>query len=151
LDAAHRLLKGGPNPIQECIMKSLTSLFVVTAFVLAGCSGAPGSDEPTQETAADTSDLKGGVTLRNGADRTIGNAPDTLKISVAAADAQATITDSNLATCTVKVNEAASTPRKTVFDFTGDYQIDSGWNGCTIEFSATGYKATLMVGIVVDD
>ena len=135
-------------------MKSIYFVLLAAALVLGGCSGAGGDETaPDQDVeASNASELSTrGIILRNGAVRTLDNGPDTLKVTASAGSAKAKVIDSSLATCTVTVDHGASTTKKTVFKIDIEYEVDDGWNGCTIDFSAPGYKSTLEVGLNVDD
>jgi hypothetical protein len=92
-----------------------------------------------------------GITLANGADETVEDGPNSLRIIVPAGTASATVSDSSLANCEAKKNAALSNTTRTVFDLSLEYESDDGWNGCTFDFSASGYHATLSAGFSIDD
>jgi hypothetical protein len=118
----------------------------------AGCAADTSADPANEAAASDAAELKsGGITLHNNGDRTVGTGPLSLHVTAAAGNVTAKVTDSPLANCTITHNASASTTKKTVFDIAIDYQDDDGWNGCTIEFKATGYKSRLDVGETVGD
>jgi hypothetical protein len=126
-------------------------LALVSLASLAGCA-ADGAEEAG--TSSETAELRAGVQglhLPNGASEVDDSRPETLRVVVPAANAKATVTDAYLANCTVTVDPALSNRTRTVFDLTLEYEIDDGWNGCTFEFSARGYKSTLEAGFFVDD
>jgi hypothetical protein len=91
------------------------------------------------------------IKLANGADVTEDRQPEKLRVEVPVAGAKGKITNSGLANCTVTLNPTLSTSSKTTFDLTLDYELDDGWNGCTFQFTAPGYKSTLDAGVNVDD
>jgi uncharacterized protein YcfL len=135
-------------------MKTSFALATVLAALLAvGCAAetADSANDPNA-TSSDEADLKvHGHTLKNGADLSINNGPDTVRVTATAKGVKATVTDSSLATCDVKVNASASSNSKTVFDIAIDYQLDDGFNGCTIAFKGDGYSSTLTVGLDIND
>lgn len=92
-----------------------------------------------------------GLVLANGADETRDDGPDTLRVIAPAPGATATIHDESLATCEAKVNAALSNASRTVFDLSLEYEVDDGFNGCTFDFKAPGYHASLTAGLSVDD
>jgi hypothetical protein len=124
------------------------SIILAIALVLGGCAAQTSNDAETAPASSEESDLKKGTTLKNGASRTIDNGPESLRVTASAANAKAKVTDSSLATCDIKVE--SSTAHSTTFSIAIDYERDDGWNGCSIEFTATGYKSTLDVGFNID-
>ena len=133
-----------------------SSLFVVAC----AADSAPSSDDSLyaadDAAEAGTSDSKADsairrITMNNKADRLIENGPDALRITARGAKVVAKITEDVLGNCTITKNTSASSATKTVFNFTASYEIDDGWNGCTIEFKSTSYKSTLTVGLNVTD
>ena len=132
----------------------IASIFAVLMTTgIAGCAADTSAPEPDAEAAdTTTSDLSKGVVLKNKADRTISSGPSDLTVTAAAGNAKAKVTDDNPnATCTMKRVASQSNSKKTTFAISIDYTTDSGWNGCTIEFTAPSYKSTLTVGFNVDD
>jgi hypothetical protein len=122
------------------------ALAVFSLFALAGCGGH--TDEAA---ASDEADVRSsGTTLKNGADKTVDGGPLKWRVTAMAKGATPNVTQSDLATCTLTEVKSASTDKKTVFDIAIDYELDDGWNGCTIEFTAPGYKATLEIGEFID-
>src|SRR5262249_32875705 len=89
------------------------------------------------------------IAMKNKADRTVTNGPDQLRITAYVGSAKAKITDDSLGNC--KITKATSTSTRTVFAFSAASELDDGWNGCTIEFTASGYKSTLTVGMDIGD
>ena len=126
------------------------SFALVVVSFLAGCgaSQAPGDDSAASE--ADLQKARG-ISLANGADIERTSGPESLRVIVRHAAATAKVTDASLATCDATKNASLSTTSTTVFDLSLDYDRDDGWNGCTFEFTAPGYKATVTAGFSIDD
>ncbi len=131
-----------------------TMFAVLISTSIAGCAADTSAQEPDAPADTTTSDLSKSrvVVLKDKADRTISNGPTDLTVTADAGNAKAKVTDDNPnAKCTVKRVVSQSTSKKTTFAISIDYTTDSGWNGCTIEFTAPSYTSTLTVGFEVDD
>lgn len=135
------------------IFSFLAPLFFAVVLPLGGCAAAADQTEADDtEEGQSTSDLSSkGIVLGKGADRWVSTAPETLKVTVNKGSVTATITDQYLATCTIDVDENASTKKKTVFKINAEYELDDGWNGCEFDFKGPSYTAKLHVGLSIDD
>jgi hypothetical protein len=129
---------------------SLLSLVLFTLAGAAGCAADTSAEPASEPEAIDASELNtGGITLRNGALRTLDKGPESVRVTASAGNVKAKVTQSSLARCVITRDAAASTAKKTVFAIGIDYDSDDGWNGCTIEFKAAGYKSSLDVGFTI--
>jgi hypothetical protein len=118
-------------------------------------ASGPFSDGATRSVKIGQAPLASGrtddaVVLGSGTNDPILDGPESIRFVAKAADVTAFVASSFLATCTV--TKEASSATETRFAIAIEYDLDDGFNGCTIEFSNdAGYRADIDVGLFIDD
>ncbi len=136
-------------------------LALLLSTVAMACSGAE-AGAPGEGNAA-ISSVSGGsavgietsskVSLKNGADRTLDNGPDTVFVSVPVARAknpEIKVTNQANATCTTEIDERRSNTKRTVFKISVDYALEDGANLCDFQLTGPSYSAKLEVSLLID-
>ena len=93
---------------------------------------------------------KGATVLQSGTNDAIFDGPERVTFIAKAPNVTAFVATTFLAECTILKEESSAT--ETRIEVGIEYELDDGFNGCSIEFSNdAGYSADINVGLSIDD